>query len=72
MCLFVQVLLLDSDNLPLVNPEHLFDTQEYRQHGALFFPDWWASTLLFKEFHWATSLVTHRHTKHQGSSLRLA
>jgi phenolic acid decarboxylase len=37
-----QVLLLDSDNLPLANPEALFETQEYRQHGALFFPDWCA------------------------------
>ena len=44
-----QVLLLDSDNLPLANPEALFDTQEYRQHGALFFPDWCArTTFLFR------------------------
>lgn len=33
--------MLDADNLPLVNPEHLFTSREYTQTGALFFPDWW-------------------------------
>lgn len=37
----LQVLLLDADNLPLANPERLFDSEEYRHTGALFFPDWW-------------------------------
>ena len=35
------MLLLDADNLPLANPERLFESEEYRHTGALFFPDWW-------------------------------
>ena len=38
-CPFRDVLLLDSDNLPLVNPEFLFDTPPYRGSGAVFWPD---------------------------------
>ena len=37
----MQVLMLDSDNLPLRNPEDLFETAEYRRSGTLFFSDWW-------------------------------
>ncbi len=33
--------MLDADNLPLANPEKLFESEEYRRNGALFFPDWW-------------------------------
>ncbi len=33
--------MLDSDNLPLRNPEYLFGSPEYLQSGSLFFPDWW-------------------------------
>ena len=40
-CSFREVLLLDADNVPLVNPEFLFETPEYRQHGAIFWPDIW-------------------------------
>jgi glycosyltransferase involved in cell wall biosynthesis len=36
---FREVLLLDADNVPAVNPEQLFDTPPYRQTGALFWPD---------------------------------
>jgi hypothetical protein len=36
-----QVLMLDSDSLPLRNPEYLFRTPEYRGAGSLFFSDWW-------------------------------
>jgi hypothetical protein len=43
-----QVLLLDADNLPLANPERLFETQEYKQNGALFFPDWWEASAWLK------------------------
>jgi ADP-heptose:LPS heptosyltransferase len=34
-----EVLLLDADNVPVVNPESLFTTSEYRATGALFWPD---------------------------------
>ena len=36
-----QVLFLDSDSLPLLDPSLAFDTPEYRRHGNLFFPDYW-------------------------------
>ena len=33
--------MLDSDNLPLRDPEYLFRAPEYRAGGTLFFSDWW-------------------------------
>eukprot|EP00434_Breviolum_minutum_P007273 symbB.v1.2.006420.t1/scaffold383.1/size215797/2 len=36
---FREVLLMDADNLPAVSPEQLFDTPQYLQSGALFWPD---------------------------------
>jgi len=39
-CPFREVLLLDADNVPVVNPEFLFQTQPYRQTGAIFWPDY--------------------------------
>ena len=33
--------MLDSDNLPLRNPEYLFESREYLSSGSLFFSDWW-------------------------------
>lgn len=33
--------MLDSDNLPLRNPEYLFESAEYKSSGSLFFSDWW-------------------------------
>jgi ADP-heptose:LPS heptosyltransferase len=37
---FREVLFLDADNVPVRNPESLFDTVEYHAHGALFWPDY--------------------------------
>lgn len=37
---FREVLLLDADNVPVVDPEFLFDTPQYRTHGAIFWPDY--------------------------------
>lgn len=37
---FKEVLLLDADNVPVVSPEFLFDTEEFRQTGAIFWPDY--------------------------------
>ena len=34
-----QVLLLDADSQPLVNPESLFELPAYRMHGSQFWPD---------------------------------
>jgi hypothetical protein len=36
---FREVLWLDSDNVPVVNPEFLFDTKEFAETGAIFWPD---------------------------------
>jgi len=37
---FQEILLLDADNMPVINPEHLFDSKEYRLTGAVFWPDY--------------------------------
>ena len=36
---FREVLLLDADNVPVRDPSFLFDRPEYRDTGALFWPD---------------------------------
>ena len=38
---FREVIFLDSDNVPVANPELLFDTSEYGETGAIFWPDYW-------------------------------
>lgn len=38
---FEEVLYIDADNVCVTNPEELFFTEEYRQYGALFWPDFW-------------------------------
>lgn len=32
---------MDADSMALQNPEWLFETQEYQEHGNLFWPDFW-------------------------------
>lgn len=36
---FEQVLFLDADNVPLVNPEFLFEIPQFKDIGAVFWPD---------------------------------
>jgi len=36
---FKEVLYLDADNIPYKNPEYLFDYPEYKDLGAIFWPD---------------------------------
>ncbi|WP_291123253.1 hypothetical protein [Flavobacterium sp. UBA6046] len=38
---FKEILFLDADNTCLVNPEFLFETHEYLNSGAIFWPDFW-------------------------------
>jgi hypothetical protein len=38
---FDEVLLLDADNCPVRDPAFLFDSPQYRRHGAVFWPDFW-------------------------------
>jgi hypothetical protein len=37
---FKEVLLLDADNFPLANPEFLFETPQFQETGAIFWPDY--------------------------------
>jgi hypothetical protein len=36
---FQEVLLLDADNVPIVNPQYLFDLPQYKSSGSIFWPD---------------------------------
>jgi ADP-heptose:LPS heptosyltransferase len=36
---FKEVLFLEANNVPVTNPEYLFETSEFRQTGAIFWPD---------------------------------
>ena len=38
-CPFEEVLFLDADNLPVRDPSFLFDSDQYRTHGAVFWPN---------------------------------
>ncbi|KAJ1536580.1 hypothetical protein HK096_009478 [Nowakowskiella sp. JEL0078] len=38
---FEQLLFLDSDVLPMLNPDELFETQEFKKYGTIFWPDFW-------------------------------
>ncbi len=42
-CPFEEVLLLDADNVPVVDPSFLFDSPEYLATGAIFWPDCYRS-----------------------------
>jgi len=37
--------MLDSDNMPLVNPEVLFESEQYTKDGVLACPDFWKNTM---------------------------
>ena len=39
-----QVLFLDSDNVVVSDPDFLFNTPEYKQYGAMLWPDYWESS----------------------------
>ncbi|MCW0221525.1 MAG: alpha-1,3-mannosyltransferase family protein, partial [Prosthecobacter sp.] len=36
---FQEILLLDADNFAVLNPEYLFESEEFLQTGAIFWPD---------------------------------
>lgn len=38
-CPFEQVLLLDADNIPLMDPSFLFDCEQFTRYGQVFWPD---------------------------------
>jgi hypothetical protein len=37
---FREIMLLDADNVPVLDPTFLFDTPEFRETGAIFWPDY--------------------------------
>jgi hypothetical protein len=47
-----QVLLLDSDNLPLVDPSWVFQDALYLRHSNLFWPDYWSNWVKPGVFPW--------------------
>jgi hypothetical protein len=55
---FREVLLLDADNMPLVDPTSLFDAHEYGRVGAIFWPD--GETLGPEHPIWRLTGVTYR------------
>ncbi|ETZ23851.1 hypothetical protein [Pedobacter sp. V48] len=38
---FREVLYLDADNVCLRDPAYLFENEEYKKHGCIFWPDFW-------------------------------
>ena len=38
-CSFAEVMLLDADNCPVIDPTGFFDTIDFQQAGAIFWPD---------------------------------
>lgn len=38
---FKELIFLDADSVPLQNPEALFDTKTYAEHGNIFWNDFW-------------------------------
>ncbi|KAL9012153.1 MAG: hypothetical protein Q9173_003066 [Seirophora scorigena] len=41
---FVEVLYLDSDSIPVVNPDPVFDAPVYVNTGAVLWPDYWGAS----------------------------
>lgn len=39
----MQVMLIEADSLPLRNPEDLFETEQFKEHGSLFWPGHWSA-----------------------------
>jgi hypothetical protein len=46
VCRFREVFMLDSDNLPLVLPEALFDEKQYQSSHNMFWPDFFHGVMI--------------------------
>jgi len=55
---FREVLLLDADNVPVVDPAFLFETRQFTETGAIFWPDF--SRLEPSRSIWGLAGVTYR------------
>ena len=40
---FSEILVLDSDSMPVVNPDSLFESEQYKQNNIVVWPDFWGS-----------------------------
>ncbi|KAJ1562040.1 hypothetical protein HK096_002352 [Nowakowskiella sp. JEL0078] len=49
---FEEILFLDVDNMVIANPEYLFDSEEYRTYGTLFWPDYWKTQTFNPVWSW--------------------
>ncbi len=56
---FEEVLLLDADNVPIVDPTFLFDARQYGMLGAIFWPDY--GRLQSDRLIWQLTGVQYRH-----------
>jgi len=57
---FREVLWLDTDITPLIDPAVLFETEAYKREGALFWPDLWGSGCPeFGQSSWRQHIVRH-------------
>ena len=41
---FTEILFLDADSCPIVNPDQIFDSEVYKENGAILWPDYWHHT----------------------------
>ncbi|RLN88794.1 hypothetical protein BBJ28_00023294, partial [Nothophytophthora sp. Chile5] len=48
---FDRVLFLDADNVPVRDPSFLFDSDEFKKTGAVFWPDFWHPTSTIFNIH---------------------
>ncbi|WP_162923740.1 alpha-mannosyltransferase [Arachidicoccus soli] len=42
---FKEIIFIDADNVCMTNPEFLFELEEYKQTGVVFWPDYWKTTI---------------------------
>jgi len=55
---FKEVLMLDADNVPIVDPTFLFDSPQFKVHGAIFWPDY--GRLARDRSIWSLTGITYR------------
>ena len=59
---FEEILFLDSDNIPLINPDDLFDSDIYQETGAILWPDYWQKS----ESPWTPYITGESDQKREG------
>jgi FkbM family methyltransferase len=57
---FDEVLFLDADNVAVKNPEYLFDTAQYKETGAIFWPDYDFQRLKANNSIWNITQIEYR------------